>query len=95
MTALHAQSCCCYDCTPGFPAEPPVVHYERIAADSLSRPQWLRRAHVRMAEKLKAQQDERQRLKMREWRKRNRGRMNEYQRAYRERQKLALQGVVL
>lgn len=23
MTALHAQSCCCYDCTPGFKAEAP------------------------------------------------------------------------
>lgn len=78
----------------GFPAEATPVTYQRTTAET-ARPGWLRRAHVRVAEKLKAQQDERQRLKMREWRKRNRARMNEYQRAYRERQKIALSGVVL
>lgn len=26
MTALHAKSCCCYDCTPGFPAEAARVY---------------------------------------------------------------------
>jgi hypothetical protein len=28
MTALHPKSCCCYDCTPGFPASPGRVYQD-------------------------------------------------------------------